>query len=459
MSILLPDVSVAVARHRLHALLESIQELEKDLGKLSIERHLLLGRQQSCHSPERPQSILLQPTAWIKRAGANPREPNEALQAIDTQLQAMFQRHRRLSFSLEIYREILAPISRIPYEILEQIFLHTLPSGFVEPDVRQSPLLLTMICEKWRTIAFSMPLLWSSLSTTSDWPHQVFRPQPSPSHYDRLTRFIQRRRPAGLPSQPQRWIERAGKMPFHMEITIPKQDHWFGIADPYYHWVVRNSDGWFHLRLVARSVNLALLLSKPMVRLEKLELAALYDRDYDIFMLRTYQAEFDLHPETFSFPWRSLTTLEAPETWFIVDQMVAILKGSPNLRSCRAKIQDLYTIHAVPYLIPFHLTHSSLSSLSIFINDRSGYPLRRLLDSLTLTSLVTFNITALETARSHWPHTSFVEFSQRSSQSPLRALRVTGFSMFPLGDARWLDRELMKEICLSFPTLETFTFS
>jgi hypothetical protein len=195
-----------------------------------------------------------------------------------------------------------------------------------------------------------------------------------------------------------------------------------------------------------------------MPKLKILELVGLYDRSYDFFMLRTHHAEFDLRPETFSFPWSSLTTLEASETWVIVDQFIIILKGSPNLRSCTIKVQDLYTSQETPYLIKFSLIHNSLDTLRIYMNDREGYPLRRLLDSLSLTSLTTLHVSTLkENTRSDWPHNAFISFLQRST-CPLRALRLTGFSMLSRADKRWRDSECMTEICTRLPSLELFEF-
>ncbi|KAF9446230.1 hypothetical protein P691DRAFT_674046, partial [Macrolepiota fuliginosa MF-IS2] len=99
---------------------------------------------------------------WTKKSGFEPapRDTHETLQDVDFRLESLLQRHRRLSFSLEIYRGVLAPISRIPYEILEQIFQYTLPPGFVKPSIRQSPLLLTAVCRKWRSVALSTRSLW-----------------------------------------------------------------------------------------------------------------------------------------------------------------------------------------------------------------------------------------------------------------------------------------------------------
>ncbi|KAF5351775.1 hypothetical protein D9756_007754 [Leucocoprinus leucothites] len=463
MSILLPDIDDNVAFDRINELQKLIHEVDTNLEELSSQRRMLQDKIAYHHHSSKSshrrslQTFLL--TIWNGKLEPcdDMKSISKMLRVVDSRVQAILQRHKRLSFSLEIYKGVLAPISRIPSEILQEIFQHTLPSTFVRPSTRQSPLLLTTVCERWRSIALSTRSLWSSISTTSDWPLQDFLPQVSPSCSDKITRFVLQRPYSKLPSQPLLWIERAGQAPFYMEITIPQKDSWFGTTDPYYPWVVQTSERWFHLRLTARSVNLALLLAKPMPRLKSLELVGVYDRDYDIFMLRTHRAEFDLRPETYSFPWSSLTTLEAHKTWFIVDQLLVILKGSPNLQSCSVKVQDLYTVHEPPYLVRSRLNHSSLARFHVYMNDRKGYALQRLLDSSSLPSLSSFCISTSKEncARSDWPHNAFVAFVRRSA-CPLRTLCLTGFSMLTRTDTGWLDTQRISEIWACLPFLESF---
>ncbi|KDQ61995.1 hypothetical protein JAAARDRAFT_190695 [Jaapia argillacea MUCL 33604] len=58
---------------------------------------------------------------------------------------------------------LLAPIRRLPPEILSKIFTHTLSSGFVHLSIHRLPVLLTHVCSYWRQIALSTSTLWSSL--------------------------------------------------------------------------------------------------------------------------------------------------------------------------------------------------------------------------------------------------------------------------------------------------------
>ncbi|KAF9065068.1 hypothetical protein BDP27DRAFT_1425134 [Rhodocollybia butyracea] len=74
----------------------------------------------------------------------------------------------RLQADLEALRVELSPIRRIPLEILSEIFVHCLPvprrTGFSVATPSKAPLLLSQICRRWRSVAISIPKLWSSLS-------------------------------------------------------------------------------------------------------------------------------------------------------------------------------------------------------------------------------------------------------------------------------------------------------
>ncbi|RXW24269.1 hypothetical protein EST38_g1575 [Candolleomyces aberdarensis] len=57
-----------------------------------------------------------------------------------------------------------SPISRLPPELLAEIFLCCLPEGrFPAPCVTAAPLLPAHICKAWRSVALSTPELWSAI--------------------------------------------------------------------------------------------------------------------------------------------------------------------------------------------------------------------------------------------------------------------------------------------------------
>ncbi|KDQ62011.1 hypothetical protein JAAARDRAFT_107428, partial [Jaapia argillacea MUCL 33604] len=58
---------------------------------------------------------------------------------------------------------LLAPIRRLPPEIISKIFVHTVGPDFINPLKYQLPVLLTHVCSYWRQIALSTSTLWASL--------------------------------------------------------------------------------------------------------------------------------------------------------------------------------------------------------------------------------------------------------------------------------------------------------
>ncbi|KAJ6584312.1 hypothetical protein B0H19DRAFT_925220 [Mycena capillaripes] len=53
---------------------------------------------------------------------------------------------------------------RLPLDIVGEIFLASLPvDRHTSTNPAKSPLLFTRICREWRSLAFSMPRLWTSL--------------------------------------------------------------------------------------------------------------------------------------------------------------------------------------------------------------------------------------------------------------------------------------------------------
>ena len=62
------------------------------------------------------------------------------------------------------YHSLISLAHRLPLDILQEVFLHSLPTSHnTLMDSNECPLLLTCICSGWRGIALSTPQLWSSI--------------------------------------------------------------------------------------------------------------------------------------------------------------------------------------------------------------------------------------------------------------------------------------------------------
>ncbi|KAJ7055786.1 hypothetical protein C8F01DRAFT_1234294 [Mycena amicta] len=58
--------------------------------------------------------------------------------------------------------------TKIPPEIISEIFIHCLPASPSPPSAETAPLLLSQICTLWRDIALSTPDLWSNIVLKDD---------------------------------------------------------------------------------------------------------------------------------------------------------------------------------------------------------------------------------------------------------------------------------------------------
>jgi len=58
------------------------------------------------------------------------------------------------------HNNLISPARRVPIDVLQEIFLHTLPTSHnALMDPHECPLLLARICSEWRRIALSTPQL------------------------------------------------------------------------------------------------------------------------------------------------------------------------------------------------------------------------------------------------------------------------------------------------------------
>ncbi|KAL1745850.1 hypothetical protein HDZ31DRAFT_81630 [Schizophyllum fasciatum] len=92
-------------------------------------------------------------------------------------------------------------MERLNFDILEQVFLHTLPNNaFVHPSSRAGPLLVSHVCSSWRRQALSMPALWRSLGI------HVTRTGVKPS-----------------PEVIATWLGRARNRPLRIRLSLPEK--------------------------------------------------------------------------------------------------------------------------------------------------------------------------------------------------------------------------------------------
>ncbi|THV08013.1 hypothetical protein K435DRAFT_642536, partial [Dendrothele bispora CBS 962.96] len=89
---------------------------------------------------------------------------NCEIEHLKTRLKESLQQQDELSNLISSQRAHLAPIRRLPPEILAIIFLHCLPTEH-NPirSVDEAPLLLARVCKTWHQVCLATPRLWSAL--------------------------------------------------------------------------------------------------------------------------------------------------------------------------------------------------------------------------------------------------------------------------------------------------------
>ncbi|KIM43913.1 hypothetical protein M413DRAFT_371174 [Hebeloma cylindrosporum] len=97
--------------------------------------------------------------------------PTEKLASLEIEINrvhklysSLLEQRQALLDEIEGYRSLISPARRLPVDVLQEVFLHTLPTRHnALMDPQECPLLLTRICRGWRSIALSIPQLWASI--------------------------------------------------------------------------------------------------------------------------------------------------------------------------------------------------------------------------------------------------------------------------------------------------------
>ncbi|KAF8814501.1 hypothetical protein BYT27DRAFT_7206075 [Phlegmacium glaucopus] len=104
----------------------------------------------------------------IKALRMNPLEEisvvNAEIERIESILDSLKRKRANIQKSIDDCNTVLAPVRRLSMDILGVIFIYCLAT-YRNPimDASEAPILLTHICRDWRSIAVSIPRLWSRM--------------------------------------------------------------------------------------------------------------------------------------------------------------------------------------------------------------------------------------------------------------------------------------------------------
>ncbi|KAF7363966.1 hypothetical protein MSAN_01055100 [Mycena sanguinolenta] len=107
------------------------------------------------------RSLLVDPANELARLDAQIKEAEIALDQLKKQ-------RALLKLPIDAHLALISPMRRIPQDVLLEIFFSCLPTehnALVDPA--EAPLVLGRICRHWREVAYSVPMLWSSIHIPS----------------------------------------------------------------------------------------------------------------------------------------------------------------------------------------------------------------------------------------------------------------------------------------------------
>ncbi|KAJ7487301.1 hypothetical protein B0H11DRAFT_1861122 [Mycena galericulata] len=210
------------------------------------------------------------------------------------------------------------PVLTLPNELISEIFLHFIPAypRCAPRARRQSPLLLTHICRKWRDIALATPALWRAITIGGH--------NSSKDHIPFLAS----------------WLSRSGDLP----LSIQMDDQYSGIEPAELELIIPYRARWDVVSLQVYSLSVLFPLEDPLPQLRSLEIRISgWDPEpaltafHDVPRLRTATLWDFTYPADL-VPWSQLTSLTLVAK--SAAEITRILRGTPQLIHCALIVFD-----------------------------------------------------------------------------------------------------------------------
>ncbi|PPQ72935.1 hypothetical protein CVT26_014544 [Gymnopilus dilepis] len=289
---------------------------------------------------------------------------NDEIERVTSILHDLFDKRDKLRGQLNNTHPSI--IDRLPVEVAAKIFVSYVSD--IE-SWKVSPLKLGAISRRWRQIAWSTPALWSDIAFYFHSNHVT------QSHLEIV----------------EEWLARVANHP----LTIRLLGYNVRESDPHLHQfyplidlLKRHCNQWYDL-YVALPTSLIVRLGGPTCVARNLHLLSIGPNDNTELILPTFShiapenfKSFGPLSDTIDLDWSRATDINI--TSIYVDQILLILRQSPNLLKCCFDDIDARNVSA-PTTAYQHVTHSSLKSLRIRMASEAGMGL--FLNNVTFPTL------------------------------------------------------------------------
>jgi hypothetical protein len=217
---------------------------------------------------------------------------------------------------------LVAPIRRLPPEVLSEIFLRYNDKNSLSylQRLNTAPLLLGSVCSRWRAIALSTPRLWTSFAL-------AIRPK-----YLKSDAMLAKT-----------WLARAGTCP--LTICLTRQGHYQNAMKPLMNVFLLHCEQWYdiHLDVLPPVLGSLAPAKNRLPRLQKLYLGCELEETLNIFecapQLRWLHLISGLDPSMVKVPWNQIEYLDMGVRE--VDRCLDLLRTTPNLEKCVVLIPSL----------------------------------------------------------------------------------------------------------------------
>ena len=322
----------------------------------------------------------------------------------------LMEQRQVLLAEIEGYHNLISPARRAPIEVLQEIFLHTLPTSHnALMDPHECPLLLTRICSEWRRIALSTPQLWSSIHVPVP---PIASGHPGPMRFEDLTKEFRissllflKKYSASITN----WLGRSRLSSLSISLydsrnSIVPKEHYEIIIDS----LLPFANRWKDLVLDTRSPFLgpiAELTDSDVPMLESLTLHDIMNDDLSnvwkasgLFkshrLKKIDYSEIEANIMDFSFRWAQLTDIklssQAPSGWgtpianATLADLVTVLELAPRLINCHFEIKLAKNTGLTP---PFSESSLLLPNLQKMVFHDGGANCAPLFELLNVPSL------------------------------------------------------------------------
>ncbi|KAK7040189.1 hypothetical protein VNI00_009995 [Paramarasmius palmivorus] len=158
---------------------------------------------------------------------------DEELARLLARVEELKARRAEVDDFVQSHLALLSPVRAIPDDALAEIFVQCLPTDRnPSRSVAEAPILLTLVCKKWREVALQTPRLWSAL--------HIYFPAMHP-HLEAANKLRFKRRRDGV----EEWFKRSGGLPITFSLVVSAYDPQF---ENYYKPIIKTlssfSDRW-----------------------------------------------------------------------------------------------------------------------------------------------------------------------------------------------------------------------